>query len=90
MHTSAGRFLTIRTTTTHSPALVPASLLPVKTQWQRIAKSLPKGSTLLMLPASPNRQRKTFEQVAAQLRQNGKQVSTLSAKQVFQGYRVDA
>jgi hypothetical protein len=62
-------------------ALVPANLLPFKTQWQHIANRLPTGSTLVILPSSPNRPRKMFEQVAAQLREAGKQVKTLSAEQ---------
>jgi hypothetical protein len=43
------------------------------------------GSTLVILPTSPNRQRKMFEQVATQLREDGKSVKTLSAEQVFTG-----
>jgi hypothetical protein len=40
---------------------------------------------LVILHASPNRQRKMFEQVATQLRENGKPVKTLSAEQIFAG-----
>jgi hypothetical protein len=62
-------------------ALVPANLLPFKKQWQRIANRLPEGSTLIILPASTSPQRKTFETVAKNLRQNGKRVITLHAEQ---------
>jgi hypothetical protein len=31
-------------------ALVPASLLPLKTEWQAIANELPRGDILIVLP----------------------------------------
>ncbi len=63
-------------------ALVPASLLPFKKQWQQLANKLPQGSTLVILPSSPNRLRKMFEQVTTQLREDGKQVKILSTEQL--------
>jgi hypothetical protein len=62
-------------------ALVPANLLPFKTQWQQIANGLPKGSTLVILPTALNRQRQTVENVVKQLRERGKHVTTVSADQ---------
>jgi len=62
-------------------ALVPASMLPFKNQWQQIANRLPEGSTLIILPTALNRQRQTCERVAKQLRDEGRQVTTVSAEQ---------
>ena len=60
-------------------ALVPASLLPFKEQWQRVANELPHGGTLIILPHSSGRQRRTCEKVAADLRGKGRRVATLPA-----------
>ncbi len=49
--------------------------------------AIPHGSTLVILPSSRNRPRKMFEQVATQLRADGKQVTTLSAEQ-FHSYQL--
>ena len=62
-------------------AIVPASMLPFKNQWQQLANQLPKGSTLISLPTAQNRQRQTCERVARQLRNEGKQVTIVSAEQ---------
>ncbi len=62
-------------------ALVPASLLPFKKQWQQLANKLPHGSTLIILPSSDRPQRKACEHVAADLRGRGKHVTTLPAEQ---------
>jgi hypothetical protein len=67
-------------------ALVPASMLPFKQQWQRMANRLPKGSTLIILPATRSRQRQTCETVAQQLRKVGKPVTTVSAAHFTHGY----
>jgi hypothetical protein len=71
----------LRRATLDNVALVPANLLPFKTQWQQIANRLPQGSTLIILPSSTSPQRKTFEKVATNLRERGKRVITLSAEQ---------
>ena len=61
-------------------ALVPASLLPFKEQYQQLANELPKGATLIILPSPTKRQRMTCEKVAAHLREKGHRVTTLSAE----------
>ena len=61
-------------------ALVPASLLPFKQQWQAVANSLPDGSILICLPPSGSPQRKALETVAGLLRADGYQVTTMSAE----------
>ncbi len=63
-------------------ALVPASMLPYKEQWQRIANELPQGSTLIILPSPSSKQRRNCEKVARQLREAGHQVVTLPAEEV--------
>ena len=61
-------------------ALVPASLLPYKAEYQAIANQQPPGSTLIVLPASETRQRQTLEQVASGLRAKGRHVATVQAR----------
>jgi hypothetical protein len=61
-------------------AVVPANLLPFKTQWQQIANRLPRGSALIILPAPTSPQRKTFETVVTKLQEQGKRVLTLNAE----------
>ncbi len=58
-------------------ALVPASLLPFKEQYQQIANALPQGATLILLPSPLKQQRRTCEKVAANLRERGHRVMTL-------------
>ena len=58
-------------------ALVPASLLPFKEQYQQIANELPQGATLILLPSPLKQQRRTCEKVAANLRERGHRVMTL-------------
>ena len=72
----------IRNASLDNLALVPASMLPYKEQWQRIANELPQGSTLIILPSLTNKQRKNCEKVAQQLREAGHQVMTLPAEEV--------
>jgi hypothetical protein len=60
-------------------ALVPASLLPYKKEWQRVANGLPTGSVLLCSTTSA-RQKKVLEQVSAHLTRKGHRVQTLPAK----------
>ena len=61
-------------------ALVPASLLPFKAQWQALANSLPTGSILICLPPTDSPQRKALETVAMLLRADGYNVTTLPAE----------
>jgi hypothetical protein len=77
----------LRTARLDTLAVVPANLLPFNPQWQQVANLLPKGSTLVILPASTSPQRKTFETVATKLREEGKRVITLSAEQ-FHSYQL--
>lgn len=60
-------------------ALVPASLLPFRKQWQQLANQLPPEEVLIILPPQQNRRRDVFRVVAELLRQNGHHVTTLSA-----------
>ena len=65
-------------------ALVPASLLPFKEQWQDVANSKPREHVLIVLPEMEKRPRRVLERVAAQLREKGHAVTTLSAEQFTQ------
>ena len=60
-------------------ALVPASLLPMKAKWQTLANELSEGDILIILPPTETASKKALEKVAAQLKAQGHQVSTLSA-----------
>ncbi len=62
-------------------ALVPASLLPFKEQWQEVANSEPGEHVLIILPKVENRPRNVLQRVAAQLREHGHAVTMLSAKE---------
>jgi hypothetical protein len=57
-------------------ALVPASLLPFKAEWQAIANDLPRGQILIVLPWQAKPQR-VAGVVAARLRMNGKHVTVM-------------
>jgi hypothetical protein len=61
-------------------ALVPASLLPHKTEWQRVANVLPKGSVLIVLPFVDRPKRSILERVTTHLRAHGHGVATLPAE----------
>ena len=65
-------------------AVVPASLLPFKEQWQDVANSKPGEHVLIVLPEVEKRPRRVLERVAAELREKGHQVTTLSAEQLGQ------
>ncbi len=65
-------------------ALVPASLLPFKEQWQEVANRKAGEHVLIVLPKLENRPRRVLERVAAQLREQGHAVTTLSAEQFTQ------
>jgi hypothetical protein len=49
-------------------ALVPASLLPFKAQYQHLANDLPKGDILIILPSEDQKLRQAVETVAKQLK----------------------
>ncbi len=63
-------------------ALVPASLLPFKAQWQAIANSHPQGTVLIILPDTDGPQKKTIEKVIFMLKYNGHQVVTMPADEI--------
>ena len=61
--------------------LMPASLLPFKEQWQEVANSRAGEQVLIILPKVENRPRTVLQRVAAQLREQGHAVTTLSAEE---------
>jgi hypothetical protein len=61
-------------------AVVPASLLPFKRQWQAVANGLPKGSVLLCSTSTNRRQRRILEQVSTHMKHKGHRVRTLAAE----------
>jgi hypothetical protein len=61
-------------------ALVPANLLPFKSQWQAIANGLTRDGVLILLPSGQRPPRKILETVASLLKAGGHQVTTLPAQ----------
>jgi hypothetical protein len=62
--------------------LVPASALPFKAQFQKIANSLPKGSVLLCHSEENTGQQKLLKTVSALFQQRGHKVAMLSTEGV--------
>ncbi len=58
-------------------AIVPASLLPDKAEWQALANTLPEGTTLIVLPREPSAARKALERVSVDLSSKGSLVTTV-------------
>ena len=77
-----------RYTVTHPPkallkakldniAIVPASMLPLKSLWQMAANTLPRGGVLLCHSQQNSRQRKLLERVGETFRAQGHAVMNL-------------
>lgn len=60
-------------------ALVPASLLPFKKQYQEVANNLPQGSILICIPNTKSNSTGVFEKMAAFLQNHNQQVKIVSA-----------
>lgn len=58
-------------------ALVPASLLPFKAEWQQLANGLPAGGVLICVPERGKCLRETLSTVAGLLRSRGRRMMTL-------------
>ncbi len=58
-------------------AIVPASLLPRRAEYQKLANTLPRGQVLIILPAQDGSQKATLQKVATHLRGKGQAVTTL-------------
>jgi hypothetical protein len=59
-------------------ALLPASLLPFKAEYQAIANQEAEGTILVVLPAGDSLPRRTLEQVAIQMQAKGQRVRLLT------------
>ncbi len=62
-------------------ALVPASLLPRKAEYQALANQLPQGEILLVLPAD-TRERAAVQRVAQLFRAKGRHVTVLTEERL--------
>ena len=69
--------LPIRSARLDDLAIVPASLLPDKAEWQALANALPAGSTLNVLPDKPGAARAALERVSQRLAAHGSRVTTV-------------
>jgi hypothetical protein len=63
-------------------ALVPAHLLPRKSEYQAIANQLPSGDILLVLPPPDSRERSTMQHVAHLFRAKGRHVTVLTEERL--------
>src|SRR5436309_4435779 len=70
-------------------ALVPASLLPFKKEWQAVANQLPKGSVLLCSTSTNARQRRIMQRVAEHMKRKGRRVRTMPAEHLTHDGRHD-
>jgi len=68
----------LRKATLDNIILVPASALPFKAQYQKIANSLPKGSVLICHTRENTGQQKLLETVSVLFQQRGHTVTMLS------------
>jgi hypothetical protein len=64
-------------------ALVPASLLPHKASYQRLANRLPAGAVLVVLPTEDSAERRTLQEAAARLRAKGHALATMTIDEVL-------
>jgi hypothetical protein len=76
------RALTSRGVKFENIALVPASLLPFKPKYQAIARTLPQGTVLLVLPRRQPHHRRLLVQLAARFASRGHQIATRTAAEV--------
>ena len=64
-------------------ALVPASLLPYKAHYQKLANQLPAGAVLVVLPTDETPEKQALQQAAARFLAKGHPVTTLSTDEVL-------
>ena len=64
-------------------ALVPASLLPHKAIYQRLANQLPAGAVLVVLPDEDTPERRSLQEAAARLRAKGHAIATIPAADIL-------
>jgi hypothetical protein len=62
-------------------AIVPASMLPLKALWQKVANQLPQGGVLLCHSPKNARQTKLLERVEKVLKQQGYAVMNVPTEQ---------
>lgn len=59
-------------------AIVPASLLPFKDSWQKVANNLPKGSILICHSSGNIKQKTILQNVGSLFQQKGHNVKSIS------------
>jgi hypothetical protein len=67
----------LRTARADTITLVPASLLPHKARYQAIARHLPRGDVLIVLPETDCPERQLLETTARLFAAKGRHVTTL-------------
>jgi hypothetical protein len=69
----------LRKATLDNLALLPASLLPFKADYQAIANQQAPGTTLVVLPAHDSLPRRTLERVATRMQAKGQPVRIMTS-----------
>jgi hypothetical protein len=63
--------------------LVPASLLPFKARYTKLATSLPRGTVLLVLPRRHPNQRRLLVELASRFAKRGHQIAMRTIEEVL-------
>jgi hypothetical protein len=71
----------LRKATLDNLALLPASLLPFKAEYQAIANQQAPGTILVVLPANDSLPRRALERVVTRMQANGQPVRTVVNRQ---------
>jgi hypothetical protein len=75
----------IRKATLDNLALLPASLLPFKAEYQAIANEQAPGTILVVLPAADSLPRRTLERVVTRMQAKGQPVRIVMRGQLQEG-----
>lgn len=81
---------TLRKARLDNLALLPASLLPYKKEYQAIANQQPPGTTIVVLPPLTSSQRGRIQRVASYLRAHRKAVQILASERIAPRLASDA
>ncbi len=78
-YTTAPKPLRSSTVKLDNVALVPASLLPFKAEWQAVANEMPAGSVLVCVPVKEQTPQQPYLAVARALRDKGVRVCAVAS-----------
>lgn len=64
-------------------ALIPASLLPFRDEWRRLAATLPAGEILMVVPSGPDPLRGVMRILSPALRDRGRHITAISTDRII-------